>query len=97
MASFIPCQISRNQTQMHHKRTALMQIGDMAEAAPRVCLNKAKFNFGDVAGVLKMRSMCCANMLFNHSRCVRARRRAHLASDGKRGAGSAGKEEDPAV
>lgn len=27
------------------------QIGDIAEAALRACLNKVKFNCGDVAGV----------------------------------------------
>lgn len=82
------------------KALVLGQSGDAAQAAPRVCLNKAKFNFGDVAGVFEMRSMCCANMLFNQRRCVRVGRRAcarvagALAGDGKRGAGE---EEDPAV
>lgn len=54
-----------------------MQIGDMAEAAPRVCLNKAKFNFGDVAGVLKF-APCAAQTCFliTVDACVEAAVRA---------------------
>lgn len=54
-----PCQTCRNQTQMHYKyilihlrlQWGLVQIGDIAEAALRACLNKVKFNCGDVARV----------------------------------------------
>lgn len=54
-----PCQTCRNQTQMHYKYILIhlrlqwgsVQIGDIAEAALRVCLNKVKFNCGDVARV----------------------------------------------
>lgn len=53
----------QNQRQMHPKPAGLMQIGDTAEAAPRVCLNKDKFNFGDVAGVLKF-APCAAQTCF---------------------------------
>lgn len=50
-----PCQMQKNQTQMHHEHTGASEsrvhAGDVAEAALQVCLNKVKFNCGHLARV----------------------------------------------
>lgn len=71
MTSFIPCQIYRNQTQMHPKPAGSDADGRHGRGSPQSVFKQSQIQFWRCGRRFEIRSMCCANMLLNPSRYAR--------------------------
>lgn len=79
---------------MHHKGPGSGADRRRGPGSPESVFKQSKIQFWRCGRRFEIRSMCCANMLFNHRRCVRVGRRARARLMLLQ---ATAKEEDPAV
>lgn len=81
MTGFIPHQIYRNQIQMHRRRTGPDAERRHGRGSPQSVFKQSEIQFWRCGRCFEICSMCCANMLLNRSRYVRARARPLLLQE----------------